>query len=372
MNLGLWRTRALFAGVRGILWERSRSAPVRRFLHRRNLRRSGNCAALPAPRIRAALVQTSLFLASSAEAYAARMLSLVEEAVERGAQLVVFPEDNATSLAGLLPGIDRLASSVAFTTSGGTAAPPEGAEVRPGAGLKTADLFRLLTPATRRVFETTFSELARAFGVYIIPGSAVLAEPDGKVRKIAYLFGPHGELIGRQPKVHLLPREAEWGLSPGSRFSVFATPLGRIALPICMDMTYFETFRILSQLGAEIVAVPSANPEPWNLWRVLRGLWPRVQESEVYGLITSAVGSFLGLTFTGRSSAFAPMEMTADGTGVIAQAAGVTTEEIVVAELDLEALRRVRQLSELPAGFNRELYRTHLPAVYLLSRVERR
>ncbi|HHW14502.1 MAG TPA: nitrilase, partial [Firmicutes bacterium] len=239
-------------------------------------------------------------------------------------------------------------------------------------GLRIADLFRLLTPATRRVFETTFSELARAFGVYIIPGSAVLAEPDGRVRNIAYLFGPHGELIGRQPKVHLLPLEAEWGLSPGDRFSVFATPLGRIALPVCMDMTYFESFRILSQLGAEIVAIPSANPEPWNLWLVLRGLWPRVQESEVYGLLASAVGSFLGLEFTGRSSAFAPLPLTADGTGVVAQAASESGEEILVADLDLEALRRYRRDSEVRAGFNRDLYRHYLPAVYRLPGRERR
>ncbi len=370
MSLRSWLTRALVAGVRGVLWGRSQPAALRRFLQRQQLCRSANCTALPAPKIRVALVQTSLFLAPSAEAYATRMLSLVREAVERGAQLVVFPEDNATSLAGLLPGIDRLASSVTLTTSGDATAMREGNG--PGADRKVADLFRLLTPATRRVFETTFSELARGFGVYIIPGSAVLAEPDGKVRNIAYLFGPHGELIGRQPKVHLLPMEAEWGLSPGDRFSVFATPLGRIALPVCMDMTYFESFRILSQLGAEIVAVPSANPEPWNLWLVLRGLWPRVQESEVYGLIASAVGSFLGLTFTGRSSAFAPMGLTVDGTGVVARAGGVTTEEIVVADLNLEALRRFRQRSEIRAGFNRELYRFYLPAVYQPGRLERR
>lgn len=367
-------TRAALSGVRGVLWWKSQPALVRRFLARRKLQRSANCSALPAPKVRVALVQTSLALVPTAEVYVARMLPLVAEAVERGAQLVVFPEDNATSLVGLLPGIERLASSVSLTTSGGAvegkpagATPAAGpAELAPG--VTVLDLFRLVTPATRRVFETTFSELARAFGVYLVPGSAVLAEADGRVRNVAYLYGPHGELIGRQPKVHLLPMEAEWGLTPGDRFSVFATPLGRIALPICMDMTYFETFRILSQLGAEIVAVPSANPEPWNLWLVLRGLWPRVQESEVYGLIASAVGNFLGLEFTGRSSAFAPMTLTPDGTGVVSQAGGVTTEEVVVADLDLEALRRLRQRSEVRAGFNLDLYRAYLPAIYQASR----
>ncbi|MDI6871281.1 MAG: nitrilase-related carbon-nitrogen hydrolase [Bacillota bacterium] len=373
MSLRGWLTEALLTGVKGVLWWRSQPAAIHRFLRRRNLRRSANCAALPAPKVRVALVQTSLSLVPTGEAYAARMLPLVQEAVERGAQLVVFPEDNATSLVGLLPGVERLASSVSLTAGGGAAGEDGGQGSGPAAaGFKVADVFRLLSSATRRVFETTFSELARAFGVYLVPGSAVLAEPDGRVRNIAYLFGPHGELIGRQPKVHLLPLEAEWGLSPGDRFSVFATPLGRIALPVCMDMTYFESFRILSQLGAEIVAVPSANPEPWNLWLVLRGLWPRVQEAEVYGLIASAVGGFLGLEFTGRSSAFAPMELTADGTGVVAQAAGVTTEEIVVADLDLEALRRLRQRSGVRAGFNRELYRAYFPAIYQKGRAERR
>lgn len=368
---------AMVAGVQGVLRWRSRPGAIRRFLVRRKIKPSGNCAALPAPVVRTALVQTSLSLIPNGEAYAARMYGLVAEAVERGAQLIVFPEDTATSLVGMLPGVERLASSVSLTTGAGAPGGEGAAEVGAGraAGepdLKIADLFRLLTPATRRVFETTFSELARAFGVYLIPGSAVLAEPDGRVRNVAYFFGPHGELIGRQPKVHLLPLEAEWGLSPGDRFSVFATPLGRIALPVCMDMTYFESFRILSQLGAEIVAVPSANPEPWNLWLVLRGLWPRVQEAEVYGLLASAVGTFLGLEFTGRSSAFAPRELTADQTGVLAQAAHESGEEIVVVDLDLEGLRRRRRDSEVRAGFNRELYRHYLPAAYRLPGRERR
>ncbi|HHW14687.1 MAG TPA: hypothetical protein GXX28_07110, partial [Firmicutes bacterium] len=104
-------TKAMVAGVQGVLRWRSRPAAIRRFLARRKIRPSANCASLPAPAVRVALVQTPLSLIPTGEAYAARMYPLVAEAVERGAQLVVFPEDNATSLVGMLPGVERLASS---------------------------------------------------------------------------------------------------------------------------------------------------------------------------------------------------------------------------------------------------------------------
>ena len=98
-----------------------------------------------------------------------------------------------------------------------------------------------------------------------------------------------------------MPIEKEWGISRGSKLEVFPTPLGKLAFPVCMDATYFETFRILEKQGAEIVMIPIANPEPYNYGLALRGIWPRVQEAPVYGIKSALVGRVLGFEFTGRA-----------------------------------------------------------------------
>lgn len=309
-------------------------------------------------RVRVAAVQMRLDIIKDARSYAERIYGLTKSAVDKGAQLVVFPEDSGTPLVGLLPGIDKLAAK------GIDAAVADVA----GEDVKVCEVFRVISPAVKRIYETTFSTLARAFRVYIITGSAFLEDDDGKMRVIGYFYGPDGELIARQRKLHLVPMEAAWGFEPGSELEVVDTPLGRIAFPICMDATYFETFRIARLRGADIVVIPSANSEEYLFWRTMRGIWPRVQESQVLGVSAAAVGNLLGIPFTGRSGLLAPLEMTPSGDGWLSRAASFDQEEVVVADLDLDALRRFRD--ENPLDFNVRLYERYLPALYG-SRTER-
>ena len=74
------------------------------------------------------------------------------------------------------------------------------------------------------------------------------------------------------------------------------------------------------------------------------------------------VGDFAGFTFQGRSGVYAPLEMPPNGDGIIAQAETVDREEILLADLDLAALRRFRQ--EQGPDFNLALYKKYLPRVY--------
>lgn len=303
-------------------------------------------------KIRVAAVQMRLELIEDAGTYAEKIRTLTGAAADQGAQLVVFPEDSGTPLAGLIPGLEELAAkgmdaAVADLT---------------GRGMKVAEIFREISPAVKRIYETTFSTLAKEFRLYIITGSAYLEDDDGRMRVIGYFYGPDGEILAKQRKLHLVPMEAAWGFEPGSDLEVLDTPLGRIAFPICMDATYFETFRLARLRGAEIVAVPSANNEEYIFWRTMRGIWPRVQESQVFGISAAAVGNLLGMPFTGRSGLLAPLEMTPSGDGWLARAVSFDQEEIVVGDLDLDALRRFRD--ENPLDVNLALYEKYLPGLY--------
>ncbi|MDI6893468.1 MAG: nitrilase-related carbon-nitrogen hydrolase [Bacillota bacterium] len=316
----------------------------------------GACAgaALRDARVTVAAVQMRLELVRSPEEYAGRILGFAARAAERGARLVAFPEDVATALLGLLPGIDDI-----------MAAGDPGQAVRSmGPDATVADIFRSLAPVVQQVHEAAFSEAARRFGVYVVAGSAILPDARGRMVNVAHVYDPDGSRLGEQQKCHFIPMEVAWGLQTGDDLAIFGTPWGRFAAPVCMDATYFETFRILAQRGAEVVIIPSANPEQYNWWKALRGIWPRVQESQVYGIQSCMVGSLFGLTLTGRSGVLAPMELSATGDGVLAQTDDPHGEDVVVADLDLEGLRRLRDENGVHRAFNPSLYERYFPGIY--------
>lgn len=350
----------IFQGLifKGFLWFASRPSIVKQALLEKHITPSSATDELPESgrpsKIRVAAIQMKLELIKQnhARTYAETIYRLTKEAVDQGAQLIVFPEDSGVPLVSLIPGLENLAAqgldSAVSEVSGGDT--------------KVADVFRILSPAVRRIYETTFSILARSFRVYIISGSAYLEDDDGKMRNISYFFDPCGNIIAKQRKLHLLPLEAEWGFEPGSRLEVLDTPLGRIAFPICMDATYFETFRIARLREVDIVAIPAANNEEYLFWRTMRGIWPRVQESQVLGVSAAAVGNLVGIVFTGRSGLLGPLELTPSEDGYFAQANTFDEEEVVVGDLNLDALYQFRE--ESPLDFNVKLYEKYLPHLY--------
>lgn len=328
---------------------------IKNYLTGQHITRSPNCTDIDLSNVTVAAVQMQLRLATHPVDYAAQMLQKVRLAVHQGAQLVVFPENNTLQLVGLLPGVTELA--------------PKGAA---GAGLQSPggqfsffDIFSFLSPFAHQIYLTTFAELARVFGIYLLGGSLHVRGAAGRLLNRAYLFDPQGQIIGQQDKTHLLPLEATWGLSCGETIHTYATPLGQLALPVCMDATYFETTRLLALQGADIVMLPVANPEQAHYWKALRGIWPRVQESYLYGVKSTLVcQDFFGFVLTGQAGIYAPLELTEKGDGVIAEAATWDQEEIVTAALDIPALRRARNESEYYGRWNRELYRSYFPALY--------
>ncbi|MEW5785023.1 MAG: nitrilase-related carbon-nitrogen hydrolase [Bacillota bacterium] len=305
-------------------------------------------------RVKAAALQLEIKLYQNPLDYAAEMARRAGEAAAAGAQLVVFPEDNNLQLLGMLPGIEQMAENEG---SG-----PDAAATQTAPAITLADVIHYAAPAMEPLIHAVFSRLAAAYGLYLMAGSYLLSD-GGNVVNRAFLYNPQGERIGFHDKVHLMPIEREWGIARGERFTVHDTALGKLALPVCMDATYFETFRILERLGAEIVMLPIANPEPYNFWMALRGIWPRVQESPVYGIKSALVGRLLGFTFTGRAGIYAPLELTPRRDGVLAEVESPEKEGMAVAELDLEALRRLR--ADHPwRDTNETLYQRYFPRVY--------
>ena len=316
--------------------------------------------ALPAelPRVRIAAVQFNIDLSASAVSYARHVHALVSQAVEGGASLVIFPEYTSLPLVGLMPGARRLSRALESA-----AAIPKQARPAGGSDYATMALaFRLSAVAAQRVYHTTFSTLAARFRVTILGGSIIEPGSDGRLRNAAYLYGPDGGLLARQVKTHLMPSEVAMGYARGEEIVVAETPVGRLAFPVCMDHTYFETARIAALLGADLLVDPAANNDYYDAYAQARGVWSRTQETQVYGVLCCAVGRVAGVVFQGRSGVYAPLGLSANGDGVLAEARSCDLEEIVFAELDYALLREFRW--HHPPEYNLALYRRYLPALY--------
>lgn len=337
----------LSAAIHARLTYKSRPGSIRRALSRRQYAR----APVPSPdAVVVGVVQMQLDLLDDGVAFADKYFDLVRQAVERGAQLIVFPEYAWLPILGLLPPVREMAEKgIALQ-----------AAVEDG-GLTIEGVFRTIAPAVQRVFETTGSELARRFGVYLMPGSAMIASQQGRLFNTAYLYGPDGALIGTQRKLHPTMLEVDW-MTTGSDLGVFDLPFGRIAMPVSMDHTYWETTRVAALRGADILLDLSAEENGSESHMAMRGIATRIQESYAYGVQACGVTKLFGLNFCGPSYVAAPLGAWDDSTIFMAKTKTHDREEVIAAKLDLAHLRRWRAAH--PRDLNIALYRKYLPKAY--------
>ncbi len=310
--------------------------------------------------VTAAAVQVKLRYYGSIKRYLSDMQGYVRQAVQQGAGLVVFPE-----LCGQLPLLCLLPARLLFQKHKTKKIRPSHQKQQGGdlSMLFTA-LLKGITQRVLAVYLETFSTLARLYGVTIMAGSSFIYE-DGKVHNRAYLFDENGQLIATQNKAHPVVLEQELGLTLAKEIKVADTSQGRLAFPVCMDATYFETFKIAKGLGAQIVLLPIANQEEYNYYLALCGIEPRIQEAGLYGVKAALVGDIAQQRFTGKAGIFAPCDLTGSETGVLAQATSFSSGEVVVSKLDLTLLQRSRSCyrADCNPAFYEKYYSTTYSAV---------
>ena len=101
-------------------------------------------------------------------------------------------------------------------------------------------------------FVSELGEIAKRFGIWLIPGSIVEPAPNVGVYNTALVFNPAGELVSFYRKI--FPWRPSEPFTMGSDFSVFELPgLGRVGLNICYDIWFPEVTRQLTWMGAELI-----------------------------------------------------------------------------------------------------------------------
>ncbi|MDR3552696.1 MAG: nitrilase-related carbon-nitrogen hydrolase [Clostridia bacterium] len=296
-------------------------------------------------------VQRQTRFVRSAGGYVSALQGFVREASQQGSSLVIFPEYNFFDLFGFIPGFTALNWIITAKAKKRLASPPA-EQPAPGAQTKSTAsqgdpngmgaFFMALSGPVERAVRQIISFLSSAYGITIYSGSFVAGE-GGHLYNQGCLYGPDGACIGTQRKMHLTDSESQMGMSRGAEIKVFTLPFGTVAFPVCMDATYFETFRLAIERGADIVILPISNDEEYEELRALRGIWTRVQESFVYGLKSSQNGWIAGMHFTGKAGVFAPLSMTPGRDGVVSISPQPEGNFLVTTPIDIEKLRQARK-----------------------------
>ncbi|WP_327286764.1 nitrilase family protein [Streptomyces sp. NBC_01198] len=202
-----------------------------------------------------------------------------------------------------------------------------------------------------------FERTAAQHGMYIV---GCVVERDGeRLYDTAVLVGPEG-YIGRYRKTHLWNTEKLW-FTPGDEgFKVFDTRIGRIGLLVCWDIWFPETARIVSQLGADIICIPTGwvwTPPPlYDASGVCMAAHLTITAAHVNNVFIATadrIGQERGAGFMGNS-------LIAGTNGwPIDRIAGPDEDTIIYADVDLTATRTApiwNQLNDLHRDRRTDLY----------------
>lgn len=208
-----------------------------------------------------ALAQYPIEQVASLDAWRGKIVHWVEEAVDAGAKLLVFPEYAAMELAAADPAsMGDLQGSLGFV-----------------AGLIDE-------------IDAYHAALARDHDVHILAGSLPCPLPDGRTVNRARLFAPNGK-VGVQDKIVMTRFERErWMIDGGEPVRVFETEIGRIGISICYDAEFPLIARAQAEAGAALILVPSCTDSLQGYWRVRVGAQARALENQCFVAQAPTVG----------------------------------------------------------------------------------
>ncbi|MDQ3501245.1 MAG: N-carbamoyl-D-amino-acid hydrolase [Acidimicrobiia bacterium] len=256
------------------------------------------------------------------EAVVDRLLPLLREARERGAELVVFPELALTTFFPRWFLDDEVEIDTWFETE------------MPG-------------PATKPLFE----EAAR-LGIGFSLGFAEKSVDEGGEShrfNTQILVAGDGAVVGKYRKVHIPGHDQneEWRpfqhaerhfFEPGREFPVWRAFGGIVGMAICNDRRWPETYRVLGLQGAELILIGYNTPlyyAPDPQQNALQGFHNHlVMQSGAYQNGAFVVGVAKGGVEEGVDS-LAQSVIVAPSGQIIAQSI-TTGDEVVLAKIDLD------------------------------------
>ncbi len=185
-------------------------------------------------------------------------------------------------------------------------------------------------------FEQVMQEMAKKYGIWLLPGS-IFEKKDGEIFNTASVINPQGQIVSRYSKMFpFYPYEV--GVRAGNDFCVFDVPnVGRFGVSICYDMWFPETIRTLAVMGAEVILHPT-----------LTGTIDRDIELSIARAMASVNQCYL-FDVNGLDTGGSGRSIVCGPDGRVLYEAG-STEEIIPIEVDIERVKRSRELGILRLG----------------------
>lgn len=249
-------------------------------------------------------------------AFAERQAAVLGAAAAQGARVAVLPE--------------YLSLELAATLDAGT----------------QADLHASLAAIQRHRDDwlALYARLAASLDMYVVAGTFLLAQGDGRYRNRCDVFAPQGTHLW-QDKLQLTGFEKGLGvIEGGDALKVFDLDGVRTGVAVCYDSEFPLPVRAQAEAGARLLLVPSCTDTEAGATRVRVGCLARALENRLFVAQSVTAGEApwspaLDIN-TGEAAVFAPMDRGFPADGVVAQTAD--DQVWAIAELDLDALDRSR------------------------------
>jgi len=195
-------------------------------------------------------------------------------------------------------------------------------------------------------FQLEMQEMAKKHGIWLLPGS-IFEKRDNEIYNTATVFNPKGEEVARYSKMFpFYPYEV--GVTPGKEFCVFEVPeVGKFGVSICYDMWFPETIRTLTVMGAEVILHPT-----------LTGTIDREIELSI-ARASAATNQCYFFDINGLESGGSGRSIICGPDGRILYQAD-STEEFIPIEINMEKVKRSREMGILRLGQPLKSFRDHL------------
>lgn len=265
-------------------------------------------------KMRVSAVQYQLHDITSFDEFAHQCEHYIKNALEYGAEFVLFPEFFTTQLLSM--------------------------KNKDGKPLSIHEL-----PDFTEQYKTLFATLAKDTKIHIIAGTHVINR-NGRLYNVAHLFYPDGR-VEEQAKLHITPTEVEeWNMSAGDFVKTFDTDKGRIAILTCYDIEFPEIVRMVKAAGADVIFCPSCTDDRHGFHRIRYTSHARAIENQVYVVLTGTVGSLTNVDFMranfGQAAIITPNDIPFPPKGLMAEGE-INTDMLITADLDLSLLYEVRE-----------------------------
>ncbi|MBQ6220436.1 MAG: carbon-nitrogen hydrolase family protein [Methanosphaera sp.] len=202
-------------------------------------------------------------------------------------------------------------------------------------------------------------EIAKDNNILLQSGS-IAEEKNNKIYNSAYLINEQGKIIAKHRKMHMFDIDTETmkfteseTLSPGNKVTTVETSLATVSLAICYDIRFSELWTLMNKNGSDIILLPGAfNKTTGPLhWETL--IRARAIDNQAFVVATSPSQVENPYYVAWGHS------MIVDSWGKIL-AKAEKKEEIIYSEINPESIKSVREQIPILKNKRNDVYETIL------------